>query len=323
MPQPDSPETTLSSLVKQELHGRSLLDYLYERFPYKNREAWMAEIQAHRLTVNGKPGRPRTKLAKGDKVSYTSLRREPEVARDIKTVFEDEHLLVVDKPAPLSVHADGVFITNTLINILRQQSGNPDLSLGHRLDRETSGLLVLAKQRALTSKLMARFEESGVEKWYLAVVKGVPTWTEQLVRGWMAPKKDSEISIRQWLSPEKIEGGKESTTRFVLKEKLNGYALVACQPLTGRTNQIRVHLEAAGFPIVGDKLYGRTDQEFVDFITAAKKNNAQTVAGPWEHPRHLLHAWKLRLRHPVTEEPMSWESGMREDMEAFVKKNRQ
>jgi RluA family pseudouridine synthase len=318
----DQPLTTLSSTVKAGQAHLGLLDYLCQRFPYRDRAGWKAEIDQHRLTVNGKEGRPQTQLSKGALVSYTSPRREPEVARDIRTLFEDEHLLVVDKPAPLPVHADGVFITNTLINILREQTKNGELSLGHRLDRETSGVLVLAKTRRLTARLMRCFEDSGVQKTYLAVVRGEVPWKEKDVKGWMAPKTDSTVSVRQWLSPTKIDEGKDSFTRFMLKERLKGFSLLSCQPLTGRTNQIRVHLEALGFPIAGDKLYGRTDQEFIDYIAHMKKGGSQEGGGPWEAPRHLLHAWKLGLRHPVTGEQMLWEAPLRGDMLAFLEKAR-
>ncbi len=234
--------------------------------------------------MNGKPGRPSTQLGKGDTVSYSAPRKEPEVARDIVTLFEDEHLLVVDKPAPLPVHADGVFITNTLINILREQTKNPDLSLGHRLDRETSGVLVLAKSRDLTAKLMRCFEESSVQKGYLAIVRGEVPWKEQDAKGYMLPKAGSQVSIRQMLSPEKSPEGKDSFTRFKRLELLQGFSLLACTPLTGRTNQIRVHLEALGFPIAGDKLYGRTDDEFIGYIAHMKKGGSQESGGPWRLP---------------------------------------
>ena len=315
-------ETTLTSTVKADLAHLQLLDYLCARFPYRDREGWKGEIDQHRLMVNGKPGRPQTQLSKGTLVSYTSPRREPEVARDIVTIFEDEHLLVVDKPAPLPVHADGVFITNTLINILRVQTKNGDLSLGHRLDRETSGILVLAKDRQVTAKLMRSFEDSSVQKTYLAVVRGEAGWKDLDVKGWMAPKKDSAISIRQWLSPTKVDDGKDSFTRFKKLETLQGHTLLQCHPLTGRTNQIRVHLEAAGFPIVGDKLYGRTDDEFIAYVTHMKKGGDQKTGGAWDHPRHLLHAWKLSLKHPVTGAPMQWEAPMRGDMLGFVASKR-
>ena len=138
-----------------------------------------------------------------------------------------------------------------------------------------------------------------------------------------APKPgSSSVSVRQWLSPTKLEAAKDSFTRFMLKESLQEFSLLTCQPLTGRTNQIRVHLEAVGFPIAGDKLYGRSDEEFIAYIAHMKKGGSQESGGPWESPRHLLHAWKLGLRHPVTGAAMLWEAPVRGDLLAFVDKHR-
>lgn len=312
----------MSSVVKAELAGKNLIDYLCARFPYKDRGAWMDEITAGRLTVNGKQPNPKERLGKGTVVSYTSQRNEPEVNRDIPILWEDEHLLVVNKPAPLPVHSDGVFITNTLINILRERTGNAELGLGHRLDRETSGVLVLAKTRPLIAKLMAAFEDQGLEKWYLAVARGTADFKEKMVKGGMGKAANSKIDLRQQLFPSATPGTKDSITRFVVKEQLKGYVLLACNPLTGRTNQIRVHLEALGLPLAGDKLYGRTDEEYLAFIAHVKAGGDQGMAGKIEHPRHLLHAWKLGLRHPVTGERMLWEAAMPKDMEVFVERLR-
>lgn len=311
-------ETTLSSVVGKDLAQRSLLDYLCTRFRYRDRAGWDAEIKLGRLAVNGKPALGSQKLQLKDKVSYTSPRSEPAVARDIPTIFEDEHLLVVAKPAPLPVHSDGVFITNTAINILREKTGNASLSLGHRLDRETSGVLVLVKQKALVAKVMAAFDGRDVEKQYLAVARGEAGFEETLVRGWMDRDPDSKLDLRQKLFPSATATGKDSATRFILRQKLKGYSLLLCQPLTGRTNQIRVHMEALGLPLAGDKLYGRTDDFYISFIKHVKAGGGQDYAGQVEHPRHLLHAWKLSLRHPVSGERVTWEAEIPVDMQSFI-----
>jgi RluA family pseudouridine synthase len=311
-------EVTLTSVVGKEFQDSSLLDYLCKRFRYRTREAWEGELRQGRLMANGRPAEARTRLRPGDSVSYTAPRKEPAVATDIPVLWEDAHLLVVNKPAPLPVHSDGVFITNTLINILRQRTGNTALNLGHRLDRETSGVLVLAKTKAVTAKLMAAFDETALEKWYLAVARGEAGSKEQLVRGGMGKDPDSRLDLRQKLYPWGSPGTKDSATRVLAQRALRGFTLLACQPLTGRTNQIRVHLEHIGLPLAGDKLYGRTDDFYLDFIKHVKAGGGQDFAGRVEHARHLLHAWKLSLRHPVTGERMAWQADMPADMSAFV-----
>jgi 23S rRNA pseudouridine1911/1915/1917 synthase len=272
--------------------------------------------------VDGRAPIGNQRLGKGTVVSYTATRREPTVKRELPVLFEDAALLVVDKPAPLPVHSDGVFIRNTAINILREKTKNPELALGHRLDRETSGVLVLVKQKALTAKVMAAFDDSGVEKQYLAVGRGEAAFKEELLRGWMERDPASKLDLRQRLSKIATPGGKDSATRFLVRERLKGYTLFQCQPLTGRTNQIRVHLEALGFPLAGDKLYGRTDEFYLSFVKHVKAGGEQDFNGQVEHPRHLLHAWKLSLRHPVSGERMSWEAPIPLDMQSFIDAHR-
>lgn len=316
------PEVTLTSVVGREYHGRTLLDYLCGRFRYRQREGWEAELRLDRLMVNGRPAQGHAKVHEKDRVSYTAPRNEPPVATDLPVLFEDEWLLVVSKPAPLPVHSDGVFITNTAINLLRQRTKNPALGLGHRLDRETSGVLVLAKGKAAIGKVMAAFDDSGVEKQYLAVARGEAAFKEELLRGGMGPTPGSQLGLRQSVFPVGAPGTKESATRFLVKERLRGFTLLQCQPLTGRTNQIRVHLEHLGLPLAGDKLYGRTDAFYLDFIKHVKAGGGQDFGGQVEHPRHLLHAWRLGLRHPFSGERMSWEAPVPKDMAEFIEAHR-
>jgi 23S rRNA-/tRNA-specific pseudouridylate synthase len=161
-----------------------------------------------------------------------------------------------------------------------------------------------------------------VEKEYLAVARGEAGFQETLVRGGMGRDASSKLDFRQKLHPSRTPNTKESATRFVVKERLKGYTLLACLPLSGRTNQIRVHLEALGLPLAGDKLYGRDDDFYLDFIRHVKSGGGQDFAGRVEHPRHLLHAGRLALRHPMTGERMSWTADMPGDMRAFVQAHR-
>jgi 23S rRNA pseudouridine1911/1915/1917 synthase len=143
-----------------------------------------------------------------------------------------------------------------------------------------------------------------------------------MVKGGMGKASASKIDLRQQMFPSGTPGTKDSLTRFMVKEQLKGYVLLACNPLTGRTNQIRVHLEELGLPLAGDKLYGRTDEEYLAFIAHVKGGGDQGMAGKIDAPRHMLHAWKLGLRHPVTGERMQWEAPMPGDMQEFIKANR-
>ena len=109
----------------------------------------------------------------------------------------------------------------------------------------------------------------------------------------------------------------------MVRERLKGWTLLACHPLTGRTNQIRVHLEALGLPLAGDKLYGRPDAFYLDFIRHVKAGGGQDFAGKVEHPRHLLHAWKLSFPHPFSGERLNFEAPAPADLLAFLKRARE
>lgn len=317
----DETFTTLTSTIHNNPKGMTLIDYLCQRFKYKNHEAWVEAITDGSVLVNGKATSPSQALNIKDCVSYTSQRNEPAVATDITIIFEDDHLLVVNKPAPLLTHSSGIFINNTMIAMLRARTGNKDLSLGHRLDRETTGIVVLSKTRGLTAKLMDSLAKVDVEKHYLAVARGEVDFEEKLISGWMGKKSSSLIHIRQELLDSPTEGYKESCTRFLLKQRLKGFSLLACELKTGRTNQIRVHLEAAGHPIAGDKLYGRPDGDFLSYQEYFKKHLDFSGGGTWEHPRQLLHAWRLSMNHPVTNERLQWEAPIPMDMKKFIEEH--
>lgn len=310
---------TLSSTVENEFAGLTLLEYLCKRFPYKTQTGWNESILAHHVVVNNGICTSDYILKLKDRVSYTSERNEPSVATNIETIFEDDYILIVNKPSPLPVHSDGYFILNTLIHILREQTGNQELNLGHRLDRETTGILVLSKKTDVTAKLMNEIENGDTKKSYLAVTRGRVDFEEKIIHGWLGPKPDSQIPMRQHLKNIPIEGYKESSTRFKLQQQLNNHSVLACQLLSGRTNQIRVHLESIDHSIVGDKLYGREDEEYLTYVKNFKKTGDLLGAKNWDHPRQLLHAWKLSMNHPITNKRLNFEAPVPHDMEDFIK----
>jgi RluA family pseudouridine synthase len=318
---PDENLVTLQSKVPQEHQGKSLLDYLCLRYPYKKRDEWALEIESGKVSLNGKKASPASKLKKGDVHAYTTLHVEPYVNKDVRILSEDEYLLFLNKPAPLPSHADGTFIRNTLIYVIRQMRPDTELFLGHRLDRETSGVNVLAKSSLILSALMPLFEKGKVKKRYIAIARGESEKEEFEVSGGMAPDSKSQISVRWTLYPEGTPNTKSSKTLFKVLKRLKGYTVLECIPLTGRTNQIRVHLAAAGLPLAGDKLYGRSDEEFLDFLKFVKAGGDSRFENRYECERHMLHAACLEFEHPVTQAPLKVEAEMPGDMREFIERS--
>lgn len=318
-----SEETTLSSRITLQISGTRLIDFLCSRFKYHGREEWMEIIRSGKVAVNGRPSDPEYALNKNDTVSYNVVLREPPVDPNIIILHEEETFLVACKPGNLPSHADGNFIKNTFIYILRGMMvgrgyGGP-VKLAHRLDRETSGIMVVGKTDGAHRALVRQFEEGSVEKEYIAVARGVIRDDSFEVGGAISPDPESAISIRRKVVPAGAPGSRPAQTRFEVVERLSGATLVRCLPATGRTNQIRVHLAHTGHPLVGDKLYGRTDEEFLEFVRNARAGNFDPL--PWmDAPRHLLHAARLSFNHPESGRRVTFESEIPEDMRGYIEK---
>jgi 23S rRNA pseudouridine1911/1915/1917 synthase len=241
----------------------------------------------------------------------------------VPVVYEDEHLLAVDKPAMLPVHPTARYHKNTLIKVL--QAERPDaafLSLGHRLDRETSGVMLVSRSRACDRALKMQLQaRTDVEKTYIAVTWGAPDRGDgarsfRLVRG-MELDRDSPLRVKMKISeaPEALH----AATVFDIVEtrrSVSGaaYALVRCTLETGRQHQIRLHLASLGAPVVGDKLYGPDETAFAR--GADGELTADDVAR-LELPRHALHSARLSLPHPITGAPLVVEAPLPADIADF------
>ncbi len=206
-------------------------------------------------------------------------------------LYEDKKLLVIDKPAGIAVHG-GSGISHGVIELLRAARPDlKDLSLVHRLDRETSGCLVIAKKRSALRALHEKFREGIVEKNYLALVVGDWQFGEQLIDAplLVTHRKGGERHVI--VSPD----GKAAQTRVRLSKTYGKFSLVQCSPLTGRTHQIRVHLQSAGFPIAGDDRYGDPDaNKRVKALGLARLFlHAQSISFPDEHGNELHFAAPL------------------------------
>lgn len=320
-------ETVLRSKVPHDKVGFSLLDYLSTRFRYQTAENWEKLILQGKVTVNGKSAKPKQALGKGAIVSYSVVLKEPWVDTNIQIAHEEETFLIAFKPGQLPSHSDGNYIKNTFIHLLNEhlsaKGWNGKAHLVHRLDRETSGIMVVAKEKKALANLVQQFEKGTVEKEYLAIIKGIPPGENWEISGALANDSESRISIRQKVVPETTPGSKPALTRFRKLKAVGPYTLIECLPKTGRTNQIRVHLASTNNPILGDKLYGRTDDQFLDFVHSVKKGTNPSDLPDLEAPRQFLHASRITFSHPLTAQRLSFTAPLPQDMEQFIRKQNQ
>ncbi|MDQ7246548.1 RluA family pseudouridine synthase [Dongia sedimenti] len=232
-------------------------------------------------------------------------------AIDLDIVYEDDDLIVIDKPAGMVVHPAPGNPDNTLVNALIAHCGDSLSGIGgerrpgivHRIDKDTSGLIVAAKNDATHQALSAAFEKHDIERAYLALVWGVPSPTSGEITGNIGrhPVDRKRMAVVS-------RGGKPATTRYrVLKSFGLGAALVECRLLTGRTHQIRVHMTKLGHPLIGDPVYGKP--------TAARRGRLprDARAAAEAFPRQALHATLLGFDHPRTGQHLVWRSESPED----------
>ena len=284
-------------MLGPEAAGKRLDRALTDRFPGESRnviQRWLAE---DRVRVDGKALPPATKMSGGETVTVNVPRPRPThlVPADIPLaiLFEDEHLVVLDKPAGLTVHPGSGNHDDTLANALvhrfrnlPEASGSDRPGIVHRLDKDTSGVLVVARTDPVQRALSAAFAERKVEKEYLALVHGVPRKDEGSVD---QPVGRCEVARTKMRID--TEGGRTARTDWQVERRLARNALLRCRPVTGRTHQIRVHLMSIQHPVVGDATYGPKDWPWSGLVQ-----------------RLMLHAQRLAFVHPVTGARLAFEA---------------
>ncbi len=255
--------------------GIRLDRFLMPRYKKRSREQIKKAIDSGAITIERLGGRhlnlgkikPSTPLLKGDVVNVLSTRsKEPDVNFNYQILFEDQDLIVINKPPNLPVHPAGRYFFNTLLIHLKtkgftsENNSEKDYYLVHRIDKETSGVLLLAKTREACNHLTAQFRNRETDKYYLAIVRGSPEKETFDVSDAIGKKKGSSIGLKMYSVPES-EGGLSALTHFEKIETRGNYTLLACFPRTGRQHQIRVHADLAGLPLVGDKFYGMSEED--------------------------------------------------------------
>ncbi|HEX4869780.1 MAG TPA: 23S rRNA pseudouridine(1911/1915/1917) synthase RluD [Moraxellaceae bacterium] len=305
----------LTAEVPLDCAGMRLDQAAAQLFGEYSRERLKDWIKDGRLTVGGQPGKPRDKVAGGETlVLQAELAVEtPALPQDIPLVivYEDDALLVVDKPAGLVVHPGAGNPDGTLMNALLHHC--PDLNLlpragiVHRIDKDTSGLLVVAKTLPAHTDLTAQLADKTVYREYEAIVAGVMTGG-----GTIDAPIDRHPTDRTRMAVVKRrhdedDRGRDAVTHYRVLARFRGHTHVKVQLETGRTHQIRVHMSHIGHPLVGDPVYGGR-------MRLPKGGSAEMIHAVQHFPRQALHARRLGLAHPDTGEPLSWESPLPPDM---------
>lgn len=293
---------------KQEDAGKRLDSFLHERLPEFSRSRLQFWIKGNRVLLNGAPVRASYLLRGGESFSVEPaalppLKAEPE-ALPLNILYEDADVVAVDKPAGMVVHAGAGHSRGTLVNALLHRMGslssiNGELRPGivHRLDRETSGVLVVARTDKAHQELARQFHDREVEKVYLALVHGS---MRQLHGRITSPI--SRDPVRRTRMTTRLASGRNALTEYRVIEEFERFSYLEVRIGTGRTHQIRVHLSSLHHPIVGDRLYGAPTQ----------------IHGLAMPGRFFLHAHRLRFRSPSTGEWIRIESPLPEELEAFL-----
>lgn len=304
--------TKLTAEVPYEMAGMRLDQALAELFADYSRSKLQTWIKSGRVYVNGVALKPRDKLEGGELIA---LDAEAEAvisfaAEDIPLdiVYEDDSLLVVNKPAGLVVHPAAGNWSGTLVNVLLNHEPNletlPRAGIIHRLDKDTSGLLMVAKSLQAHFSLTEQLQNRTITREYLAVVRG------QMISGGTvdAPIGRHPADRKRYIVKR---AGKEAVTHYRVVQRFPNHTLVRVKLETGRTHQIRVHMAHIKFPLVGDQVYAGRFQMPPNCSEALK----QVLRN---FKRQALHAAKLGLVHPQTEEYMEWEQVLPEDMADLV-----
>lgn len=307
----DCPELIqLRFLIQPQYDGWRLDHYLKARIPRLSRNRIQKMIHSQ-PQFGGLPLRPSTRVrAQQELILLRPAPEEPEVPRTFSILYRDPYFLAINKPAGLPVHATARFHKNTLAALLREQfSPGPIPSLAHRLDRETSGLMLLGCNSSSGAALKKAFRLRQVQKRYLAIVHGHPPAEERI--DWpLGPDTRSGIRIKM----DVVADGLPARTRFKTLEHRGNFSLLEVFPETGRQHQIRIHLAARGFPIVGDKLYGQDPSVWLEFIELGWTEHL-------EHhlllPRQALHAASVSFPHPHSGKILQLHCDFAEDLQSF------
>ena len=311
--QSDAPSRQCHAIVPESAAGRRLDAVLAELFPQYSRSRLSAWIKSGDVSVDGAQFRGRNPVRGGERIVLSAIQdtQTHALPEDIPldVLYEDADVFVIDKPAGLVVHPGAGNPTGTMVNALLHRDPTlellPRAGIVHRLDKDTSGVMVVARTLEAHTSLVAQLSAREVHRQYLAIVVGA------LVSGGTAngaidrhPRDRVRMAVR--------EDGKDAVTHFRLRERFRTHTALECRLETGRTHQIRVHMAHLKHPIVGDPLYGGS-------FKLPKGASDEFIAGLRGLKRQALHAEVLEFLHPVTGEPVRCSAPVPADMQNLLR----
>jgi len=311
---PQSLSNTLTLIIPHDLGGLRLDVALQKMLPDHSRSRLQAWIKSGLVTVDANPSTSKTKVWGGEQV-LVQVQAKPEtqayIPEDIPLdiVYEDEHILVVNKPAGMVVHPAAGNWSGTLLNALLFHEPKlhdvPRAGIVHRLDKDTSGLLVVAKTLAAQTNLVRQLQARTVKREYRAIIWG-QIWRNGVIDQPIGrdPRSRTKMAISR--------SGKSAVTRYEVLERFSVQTYMRCNLETGRTHQIRVHMQHLKAPIVGDLVYGFRGIVPIRAMTQTLRDAVGNFS------RQALHAIKLGLLHPDTDEFMEWQIELADDMKALL-----
>jgi 23S rRNA pseudouridine1911/1915/1917 synthase len=319
LPRPVSGGKPVDLIARHKVEGLRLDQYLVSVFPGFSRSVFQKVIDAEAVEVNGAVVKASHKVRHGDHVRIWL----PEPSHDIPVpedipldvLYEDEHLAIVNKPPDMVVHPAKGHWTGTLVNALQfhfgqlsRLSGDYRPGIVHRLDRDTSGVILIAKDEMTHRELSYQFEHRKIFKEYLAITSGVLDRDSDYIERRIAhhPHEREKMAVS-----DLEEEGKEACSYYEVIERFRGFSLCRIHPRTGRTHQIRVHLASIGCPVLADKAYGgRSALRLSDLTGAIPETGDEVLIA-----RQALHASRIRFHHPRRREVVEAEAPLPEDFE--------
>jgi 23S rRNA pseudouridine1911/1915/1917 synthase len=293
--------------AEKEHTGLRLDAFLHSRIKGHSRSEIQKWIDDGQVSLKGRPVKSASRVKAGESVSVRFARRidPPATYESLPILYEDDHLLAINKPGRLLSHPTDKVRQNSATEILRVQLGGQPLFLAHRLDRETSGALILAKTREAARNLTDQFTKRAIHKDYLAIVAGEFSWARKTVDAPIA-RAEGEIKVRQGV----LSSGSPAVTEFIRLAHSRDRSMVQASPKTGRLHQIRIHLAWLGHPLLGDKLYNGSGEAYLKAVRGEIADSDIQALGA---PRQMLHAWKIHLRHPASNQRLTIQAPLPED----------